>query len=50
MLVYGLYLTVHVYVCVQTDVCVPFYSAKSIDDVAFNKKEISLSLSLYVMS
>ena len=26
------------YVCVQTNVCVPLYSAKGIDDVALNKK------------
>ena len=29
---------VYVYVCVQTNVCVPLYSAKGIDDVALNKK------------
>ena len=28
------------YVCVQTNVCVPLYSAKGIDDVALNKKYI----------
>ena len=47
MLVCVLYFTVYVYVCVhciQTNVCVPLYSTKGIDDVALNKKEISLSL------
>ena len=47
MLVRVLYYTVYVYVCVhciQTNVCVPLYSAKGIDDVALNKKEISLNL------
>ena len=29
---------IYVYVCVQTNVCVPLYSAKGIDDVALNKK------------
>ena len=38
MLVCVLYFTVYVYVCVQTNVCVPLYSAKGIDDVALNKK------------
>ena len=33
-----LYFTVYVYVCVQTNVCVPLYSAKGIDDVALNRK------------
>ena len=27
-----------IYVCVQTNVCVPLYSAKGIDGVALNKK------------
>ena len=35
---YPIYFTVYVYVCVQTNVCVPLYSAKGIDDVALNKK------------
>ena len=34
----SLHNTVYVYVCVQTNVCVPLYSAKGIDDVALNKK------------
>ena len=29
---------ISLYVCVQTNVCVPLYSAKGIDDVALNKK------------
>ena len=33
-----LYFTVYVYVCIQTNVCVPLYSDKGIDDVALNKK------------
>ena len=37
-LVCVLYFTVYVYVCVQTNVCVPLYSTKGIDDVALNKK------------
>ena len=31
-------ISLYVYVCVQTNVCVPLYSAKGIDDVALNKK------------
>ena len=38
MLVCVLHCTVYVYVCVQTNVCVPLYSAKGIDDVALNKR------------
>ena len=29
---------IYVYVCVQTNVCVPLYSTKGIDDVELNKK------------
>ena len=38
MLVCVLYFTVYVYVRVQTNVCVPLYSAKGIYDVVLNKK------------
>ena len=41
MLVCVLYFTVYVYVyvhCIQTNVYVPLYSAKGIDDVVLNKK------------
>ena len=41
MLVCVLYFIVYVYVCVhciQTNVCVPLYSAKGTDDVVLNKK------------
>ena len=32
---YNIYVCIH---CIQTNVCVPWYSGKGIDDVAFNKK------------
>ena len=41
MLVWVLYFSVYAYVyvhCIQTNVCVPVYSANGIDDVALNKK------------
>ena len=37
----------YVFTVFKTNVCVPLCSAKGIDDVALNKKEISLSLSFY---
>ena len=40
MLVCVLYFTVYVYVCVQTNVCVPLYNAKGIDDVALITNKI----------
>ena len=40
MLVCVLYFTVYVYVCVQTNVCVPSYSAKGIDDVRLIRNKI----------